>query len=125
MVPRKDFTRAKGLSDLRTALTARVHAKPPQKGTAHLDLYLLGKEKQRLEKELARLDQERVRLGQRQRRIQAHLTEIRQAMAILEQETEQERSSEDPSSDIEAREKQPAPASQYGQQRWKKMTIDY
>ena len=118
MVPMKDVNSAKGLSDLRTSLTTRVHAKPPQKGTAHLDLYLLGKEKQRLEKELARLEQ-------RQRRIQAHLTEIRQAMAILEQETEQERSSEDPSTDIEARKKQPAPASQHGQRRWKKMTINY
>jgi len=114
----KDVTSAKGLSDLRTALTTRVHAKPPQKGTAHLDLYLLGKEKQRLEKEL-------VRLEQRQRRIQVHLTEIRQEMTIREQETERERLSVDPSMNIEAREKQPAPASQHGQRRWKKMTVDY
>ena len=114
----KDVTSAKGLSDLRTAITTRVHAKPPQKGTAHLDLYLLGKEKQRLEQELARLEQ-------RQRRIQVHLAEIRQAMATLEQETERERSSKDPSVDIGAGEKQPAPASQYGQRRWKKMTVDY
>ena len=114
----KDVTSAKGLSDLRTAITTRVHAKPPQKGTAHLDLYLLGKEKQRLEKELARLEQ-------RQGRIQVHLAEIRQAMATLEQETEQERSSEDPSTEIGIVEKHLAPASQYGQQRWKKMTVDY
>jgi len=114
----KDVTSAKGLSDLRTAITTRVHAKPPQKGTAHLDLYLLGKEKQRLEQELARLEQ-------RQRRIQVHLAEIRQAMATLEQETERERSPEDPSVDIGAGEKQPAPASQYSQRRWKKMTVDY
>ncbi len=114
----KDVTSAKGLSDLRTAITTRVHAKPPQKGTAHLDLYLLGKEKQRLEQELARLEQ-------RQRRIQVHLAEIRQTMATLEHETARERSSEDPSMDIGAGEKQPAPASQYGQRRWKKMTVDY
>ena len=114
----KDVTSAKGLSDLRTAITTRVHAKPPQKGTAHLDLYLLSKERQRLEKELARLEQ-------RQRRIQEHLAEIRQAMGTLEQETERERSSEDPSTDIGAGEKQPAPASQYGQRRWKKMPLDY
>ncbi|MDI6869294.1 MAG: hypothetical protein QMD88_06905 [Coprothermobacterota bacterium] len=114
----KDVTSAKGLSDLRTALTTRVHSKPPQKGTAHLELYLLDKEKQRLEKELARLEK-------RQKLIQVRLTEIRQAMATLEQETEQERSSEDPSTDIEAREKQPIPANQYGQGRWKKITVDY
>ncbi|MFH1140572.1 MAG: hypothetical protein V1724_02630 [Chloroflexota bacterium] len=114
----KDVTSAKGLSDLRTAITTRLHAKPPQKGTAHLDLYLLSTEKQRLEKELARLEQ-------RQRRIQEHLAEIRQAMGKLEQETEREESSENPSTNVGAEEKQPAPASQYGQRRWKKMTLDY
>jgi len=114
----KDVTSAKGLSHLRTAITTRVHAKPPQKGTAHLDLYLLSKEKQRLEKELTRLEQ-------RQRRIQEHLAEIRQAMDTLQQETERERSSENPSTAIGAGEKQPAPASQYSQRRWKKMTLDY
>ena len=114
----KDVTSAKGLSDLRTAITTRVHSKPPKKGTAHLNLYLLDTEKQRLEKEL-------VGLEQRQRRIQVHLTDIRREMATLEQETEQERSSMDPSADIGAGGKQPAPASQYGQRPWKKMTLDY
>ena len=117
-MPMRDVTEAKGLSDLRTAITTRVHSKPPQKGTAHLDLYLLSKEKQRLEKELARLEQ-------RQRRIQEHLAEIRQAMGTLAQEPEIERSSDDPSTDIKAGEKQSAPASQYSQRRWKKMTLDY
>jgi len=114
----RDVTNAKGLNDLRTALTTRVHAKPPQKGTAHLDLYLLGKEKQRLEKELARLEQ-------RQRRIQVHLAEIRQAMATLEQEAERERSPDNPSTDLAGGKREPAPASQYGRRRWKKMTVDY
>ncbi|MDP2952167.1 MAG: hypothetical protein Q8O76_02475, partial [Chloroflexota bacterium] len=117
-LPMKDVTSAKGLSDLRTAITTRVHAKPPQKGTAHLDLYLLGKEKQRLEKDLAGLEQ-------RQRRIQVHLAEIRQAMGKLEHETKREESSENPSTDLGAGEKQPAPASQYSARRWKKMTVDY
>lgn len=113
-----DVTELKGLSDLRTALTTRVHSKPPQKGTAHLDLYLLSKEKQRLEKELAHLER-------RQRRIQEHLSEIRQAMGTLEQEAERERSSEDPATDIGGGEKQTAPASQYGPRQWKKMTLNY
>ena len=114
----KDTASAKGLSDLRTAITTRVHSKPPQKGTAHLGLYLLSKEKQRLEKELALLEQ-------RQRRIQEHLAEIRQAMGKLEQETEREESSENPSTNLGAGEKQPATACQYSQRRWKKMTVDY
>ena len=114
----KDVTSAKGLGDLRTAITTRVHAKPPQKGTTHLDLYLLSKEKQRLEKELARLEQ-------RQGRIQEHLAELREKMGTLEQEANQEGSSDNPSTDIGDGEKQPAPATQYRQGRWKKMTLDY
>jgi predicted nucleic acid-binding Zn-ribbon protein len=114
----KDVTRAKGLSDLRTAITTRVRAKPPQKETAYLELYLLSREKQRLEKEL-------VDLEQRQGRIRERLSEIRQAMATLEQETEQERLSEGPSVDIGVGGKQPAPASQYSRRRWQKMPLDY
>ena len=114
----RDVTNAKGLGDLRTAITNRVHAKPPQKGTAHLDLYLLSKEKQRLEKELTRLEQ-------RQRRIQEHLVEIRQAMGTLEQEAEGERSPDNPLTDLAGEKKGPAPASQYSQRQWKKMTFEY
>ena len=114
----RDVTDAKGLGDLRTAITTRVHSKPPQKGTTHLDLYLLSKEKERLEKELLRLEQ-------RQRRIQEHLAEIRQAMDTLVEDAEREKSSDDPSADIGAKEKQPAPATHYSQRRWKKMTLDY
>jgi len=114
----RDVTDAKGLGDLRTAITTRVHSKPPQKGTTHLDLYLLSKEKQRLEKELARLEQ-------RQGRIREHLAEIRKAMDTLKQEAERESSSDNPLTDIGDGEKQPAPATQYRQGRWKKMTLDY
>lgn len=114
----RDVTTAKGLGDLRTAITNRVHTKPPQKGTAHLDLYLLSKEKQRLEKELTRLEQ-------RQRRIQGHLTEIRQMMSTLEKEAEHERSPENSSTDLAGGKKEPAPVSQYGQRPWKKMTFEY
>ena len=74
----------KGLNDLRTAITGRVHAKPPQKGTEHLSLYLLDKEAQRLERELAGMKQ-------RERRIGAHLHELRQEMHRLEQEAQQEK----------------------------------
>ena len=114
----RDVTNAKGLGDLRTAITNRVHAKPPQKGTAHLDLYLLSKEKQRLEKELTRMEQ-------RQRRIQEHLTEIRQMMSTLEQEAERERSPDNPSTDLVGGKEESAPASQYSQRQWKKMTFEY
>ena len=70
--------RARGLSDLRTATSSRLHAKPPQKGAEYLNLYLLDKESQRLETELAGLEH-------RRKRIQAHLEEIRKAMGKAHQ----------------------------------------
>ena len=114
----KDVTTAKGLNDLRTVLSSHVHSKPAQKGTAHLDLYLLSKEKQRLEKELGRLEQQ-------QRRIRERLADICQAMGMFEKEAERERSSEEASTELGAGGKQPAPASQYSQRPWKKMPFDY
>lgn len=114
----KDVTSAKGLGDLRTATTHHVASKPPRKGTTYLDLYAISMEKQRLEKELSRLER-------RQGRIHERLGEIRKAMDTLRQESERERSSDNPSTDIRDGEKQPAPASQYSQRRWKKMTLDY
>lgn len=110
----RGVTDARGLGDLRTAITTRVHSKPPQKGTAHLDLYLLSKEKQRLEKEMERLEQ-------RQRRIQEHLAEIGKAVAKLEQEAQPQNSSG-------ASAPEPAPSHSppaWGHRLWKRMAIDY
>jgi len=117
-MPMRDVTNAKGLGDLRTAITNRVHAKPPQKGTAHLDLYLLSKEKQRLEKEVTRLERQ-------QKRVREHLTEVCQTIEELEKEAQLEGSSQMASIDLAGGKKEPAPASQYGQRRWKKMTLEY
>jgi len=114
----KDVTSAKGLGDLRTAIATRVHAKPPQKGTAHLDLYLLSKEKQRLEKELVRLERQ-------QRRVQEHLAETVQEIAKLQQEAQLEDSSQEASTISVTRERQSAPPPDYSRRRWKKMTLDY
>ena len=114
----RDVTDAKGLGDLRTAITTRVHSKPPQKGTAHLDLYLLSKEKQRLEKELSRLEQ-------RQGRVQEHLAETLKTIKELQQEAQVEGSSQEASSVSAARERQSPPLPEYSRRRWKKMTLDY
>jgi hypothetical protein len=88
----RSVTDARGLGDLRTAITSRIHAKPPRKGTAHLDLYLLDMERQRLEKELARLER-------RRERIQGHLAEIAKAMAKLGQEATSEQEPAVPSTE--------------------------
>lgn len=71
----------RGVGDVRTALSTRVHAAPPQKGTTYRDLYLRGTEKMRLENEIARLEQQ-------QGRVQKRLAETIEAIAKLQQEAE-------------------------------------
>ena len=113
-----DVTELKGLGNIRTALSTRLHSKPAQKGTAHRDLYILGNEKKRLEKEVVRLERQ-------QKRVQEHLAEVCQTIKELEKEAQREESSQGASTDVAGGEKQPAPASQYSRRRWKKMTLDY
>ncbi|MDP2727411.1 MAG: hypothetical protein Q8P59_07685 [Dehalococcoidia bacterium] len=105
--------RARGLSDLRTATTSRIHAKPPQKGTEYLNLYLLDKESQRLEQELAGLDH-------RQKRIQTHLAEIHKAMTKVGEDAQQEHPTllQTPAGNTCA-------GRDYRQRQWKKMPVDY
>lgn len=105
--------RTRGLSDLRTATTSRLHAKPPQKGTEYLNLYLLDKEAQRLEQELAGLEH-------RRKRIMAHLAEIRKAMGKVHEGALQERLLP---AEVVATE---PPDKRAGRQpQWKKMPLDY
>lgn len=118
----RDFVRARGLSDIRTATTIRIHAKPRQKGTTHLDLFLLGKEKQKLNRELALLKE-------RARCIQQHLAEIEIAITRLEFETKQEK--------LESSRTDGGPASMgsdedltithdpFREKNWKKVTLSY
>ena len=105
--------RTRGLSDLRTATTSRIHAKPPQKGTEYLNLYLLDKETKRLEQEMAGLEH-------RQKRIHLHLADIRKATAKAQEEARQDRR---PGIQPEAMETLPS-----GERRppqWKKMAVGY
>jgi len=110
----------RGLGDVRTALGSRLHCKPA-KGTAwrspYLNLHLLDNEKERLEKELLRLERQ-------QKRVREHLAEVLETIRALEKEA-QEKSSREASTDVATEHRQPAPASQYSERRWKRMTLDY
>ncbi len=112
--------RTRGLSDLRTATTSRIHAKPPQKGTEYLNLYLLDKESQRLDQELAGLEH-------RQKRIHIHQADIRKAMAKAEEDARRERQ---PRTQPEAIESLPSGGYRttncaVSQPQWKKMPVGY
>jgi DNA topoisomerase VI subunit B len=79
----KDITNARGLRDLRTASSAHIHCRPHPKGTTHLDLFLLNKEKERLETK-------QMMLGHQQRVIRERVADIDKAMAKLGRKNEPE-----------------------------------
>jgi len=112
-----DVTSLKGIGDVRTALSTRLHSKPAQKGTAHRDLYLLGKEKEREEKEIARLERQ-------QRRVKEHLAETVQIIARLQQEAQTEDQVLEIAPDPAAGNRR-ARAPEYTRRQWKTMPLEY
>ena len=109
----KGVTDAKGLRHLPTATTRRIAAKPPQSGTTYLDMYLLDKEKLRLEQELAHLDDRRVLIVDR-------ITEIVEEMARHRQVADQM-----VTDGAGARADQHHPSNGQAHRRWKTMPVGY
>ena len=112
------FKEAKGLCDLRTATSHHITSLPPLKGTAHLDLYLLDRERQRLERELSRMEM-------RRRRINSLLEEIRKKMERLNESALQGHGLLNSHSTERAAGKQGAPAKRDGHGKWKRMAVEY
>lgn len=110
-------TDAKGLPNLRTATTQRIRARPPQRGTAHLDMYLLSKEKERLEQELAHLEKRRERLQRHMAEIVGQLLELRR----VAQQEEKVQLTEGVDGTAIPPEKPP----REDQPRWKTMPLEY
>jgi len=113
----KDVTSAKGLSDLRTAITHHIASKPPRQGTSYLDLYSLSMEKRRLEKELSNLEQ-------RQKRVHERLREVHGAIEKMEDTAQREKMADSslakPIAAVQAEARE-----QSGGRQWKKMTVNY
>ena len=111
----KGVTDAKGLRHIKTATTRRIAAKPPQSGTAHLDMYLLGKERQRLEQELAHLDDRRIRIGNRITGIVEEIARLRQVAEQVATDGVGAGAGTDPS----------RPSNGQAHRRWKTMPVEY
>jgi hypothetical protein len=114
----KSVTGIKGLGDLRTATSHHITAMPSLKGTAHLDLYLLDMERQRLEKELSCVEM-------RRRRINSRLEEIKKNMERLNESAAQGHSLLNSHSTERAAGKQGAPAKRDGHGKCKMMSVEY
>lgn len=72
----RSITQLKSLGDIRTTIGTHARSTPRQQGSTYLEVYLLDKERQRLEAELAML-------AKRQRRVEARLGEIRPTIEKL------------------------------------------
>jgi len=114
----KSVTGLKGLGDLRTATSHHITAMPSLKGTAHLDLYMLDMEKQRLEKELSRAEMCR-------RRVNSRLEEIKKNMERLNESALQGHSLLNSHSTERAAGKQGATAKRDGHGKCKMMSVEY
>jgi len=110
--------KSKSLRDLNTTTTKHIHARPPQRGVAYLEMYLLGIEKQRLQQEMTNLDQ-------RQGRIKKRLMEIREELAQLRQVAQQEADKMSDGVGAEAMANPARPSPGQAQPRWKTISLEY
>jgi len=108
----------KSLRDLNTTTTKHIHAKPPRRGVAYLEMYLLGVEKQRLQQEMTNLDQRRGRIQKRVMEILEELTKLRQVA-----QEEEDKISNGVGAETTANSAEPSP--RQAQPRWKTMSLEY
>ena len=72
----KSVTQTKGLGDMRTTISTHARSSPPQTGSTYLQIYLLDKERMRLQTEMAMLNK-------RGNRIHIRLEEIAEVSSKL------------------------------------------
>ena len=81
----KSATQIRSLGDVKTNISTHARSTPRRKGTAYLEVYLLERERQRLETELAVL-------SKRRGRIEPRLQEIRASVQNLVRKAQEEES---------------------------------
>jgi len=81
--------RPRGMQDIKTVRSPRIHGLPRRDDNYYLDLYLLKKEQQRLEKEAVRVERQWRRVQERksdvQRDMVVHEQHVLQGLGILEE----------------------------------------
>lgn len=108
----KGVSHLKGVSDIRTAISAHYRNTSRQKGTPYLEIMSFGMESLRLQEEAARLDKRRQRVGRR-------LSEIQGLIGKAIDEVEGHASA--PGDESRTRE----PAAGPDDVRWQKMKVEY
>lgn len=102
--------RASGLSDIKTSQKTKLHTVPKKiRDAGYLDLYLLSKEK-------ARLEQEKSALDRRKKQLEENLEELQQQMEMLQKAAAEE--------DGEAKDKEKV-KKRAPHKEWKTMPLEY
>lgn len=114
----KDVAELKGLSDLKTAITAHLRSKPAQEGTEYLELYLASNERKRLAK-LTRTWEKQ------QRRAQERHAAVSESVAKLEKKVGLEKTPGQAPLRESSADDGPRPAPDYTRRQWKTMSLDY
>lgn len=115
----KSVTQLKSLGDIRTTLSTHARSVPRQKGSTYLEVYLLDKEKQRLEMEPAMLDK-------RRHRIEERLKETRLAVEkLLQTQKQEDGASPQRVQGATAAGSPPPTANRPTTGRWRRMTVGY
>jgi len=116
----KSVTQIKSLGDIKTTITTHARSVPRQEGSTYLEVFLLDKERRRMEAELAML-------RKRQGRIEVRLGEIREVVDHLLCKEQQEREAlPAPSANASGGEAQGPPGNNAPKgQKWGRMTVEY
>lgn len=110
-------TEVRGLRDIRTMRTVSRGSMPRRKGSAHLELYMLRLEQERLEREATQIEKRNQGIQERTQAIQKRLGEIQKLMERLERLAR----SEGPNNGV----KKAAEPSSPAKRKWKTFPLKY
>lgn len=83
----RGVTELSGLRDIRTMHSSRKRSIPRVQSSAYLDLYMLRKEKDRLEKEAYIIDKRKMNIQKRINEINAEMDKLEKAEALKRQDS--------------------------------------
>lgn len=114
----KRATQIRSLGDVRTSVSTHARSTPRRKESTYLEVYLLGKEKERLETELGVLTK-------RQSRIAARVAEIRDVMLRLIARAQEPEPSGHSLPIADASANHAVKGSGSDAQKWRRMPVEY
>ena len=113
----RSITQIKSLADAKTGISTHARSAPRREGATYLDVFLLDKERQRLETELAML-------AKRQHRIEVRLGELQDAMSRQVGKAQASALATPRPTSAGAESRRPE-AGIVDSEKWRRLTVDY